>query len=97
MKAVLYEAFGGSPKIQTVADPMPTNNGVVVKVEATGVCRSDWHAWMGHEPDIALPHIPGHELAGVVAAVGRDVKRWKAGDRGNGSICVWMRGLPAMP
>lgn len=81
MKAVLYEAFGGSPQIQTVADPTPTNNGVVVKVEATGVCRSDWHAWMGHEPDIALPHIPGHELAGVVAAVGRDVKRWKAGDR----------------
>ena len=81
MKAVLYEAFGGSPQIQTVADPTPTNYGVVVKVEATGVCRSDWHAWMGHEPDIALPHIPGHELAGVVAAVGRDVKRWKAGDR----------------
>ncbi len=81
MKAVLYEAFGGSPQIQTVADPTPTKNGVVVKVEATGVCRSDWHAWMGHEPDIALPHIPGHELAGVVAAVGRDVKRWKAGDR----------------
>ncbi len=81
MKAVLYEAFGGSPQIQTVADPTPTNNGVVVKVEATGVCRSDWHAWMGHEPDIALPHVPGHELAGVVAAVGRDVKRWKAGDR----------------
>lgn len=81
MKAVLYEAFGGSPQIQTVADPTPTNNGVVVKVEATGVCRSDWHAWMGHEPDIALPHIPGHELAGVVVAVGRDVKRCKAGDR----------------
>lgn len=81
MKAVLYEAFGGSPQIQTVADPTPTNNGVVAKVEATGVCRSDWHAWMGHEPDIELPHVPGHELAGVVAAVGRDVKRWKAGDR----------------
>ncbi len=81
MKAVLYEAFGGSPQIQTVADPTPSNNGVVVKVEATGVCRSDWHAWKGHEPDIALPHVPGHELAGVVAAVGRDVRRWKAGDR----------------
>ncbi len=81
MKAVLYEAFGAPPRLATVDDPAPSANGVVVKVEATGVCRSDWHAWMGHEPDIALPHVPGHELAGVVAAVGRDVKRWKAGDR----------------
>ena len=81
MKAVLYEAFGAPPRIETVDDPSPSPSGAVVKVETTGVCRSDWHDWMGHEPDIALPHVPGHELAGVVAAVGRDVKRRKAGDR----------------
>ncbi len=81
MKAVLYEAFAATPKLTTVADPAPAPHGVVLKVEATGICRSDWHGWMGHDPDITLPHVPGHELAGVVEAVGRDVTRWKAGDR----------------
>lgn len=47
---------------------------------ATGMCRSDWHAWAGHD-DIALPHVPGHELAGVIAEVGPEVRRWAAGDR----------------
>ncbi|CAM5770083.1 alcohol dehydrogenase [Labrys miyagiensis] len=81
MKAVVFEQFGQAPTIQTVSDPTPSEEGVVVKVEATGVCRSDWHGWMGHDPDIVLPHVPGHELAGTVAAVGREVKRWRVGDR----------------
>ncbi|MBU0582446.1 MAG: zinc-dependent alcohol dehydrogenase family protein [Alphaproteobacteria bacterium] len=81
MKAVVFEAFGEPPTIQNVADPTPTRDGVVVKVEATGLCRSDWHGWMGHDPDICLPHVPGHELAGTVAAVGSGVTRWKEGDR----------------
>ena len=55
--------------------------GVVLKVEATGLCRSDWHGWMGHDPDIVLPHVPGHELAGTVAAVGAGVSGWQVGDR----------------
>jgi alcohol dehydrogenase len=53
----------------------------VVKVEATGLCRSDWHGWMGHDPDIVLPHVPGHELAGTIVAVGGEVKIWKGGER----------------
>ncbi|MCY0093160.1 zinc-dependent alcohol dehydrogenase family protein [Hoeflea ulvae] len=81
MKAVLYEAFSQPPKIARLADPAPEPDGVVVKVMATGVCRSDWHGWVGHDPDIALPHVPGHELAGTVAAVGGQVTRWKRGDR----------------
>lgn len=81
MKAVVYEKFGEAPAIRTVPDPTPTPDGVVVKVEATGLCRSDWHGWMGHDPDIRLPHVPGHELAGTVAAVGSRVTRWKEGDR----------------
>lgn len=81
MKAVLYETFGASPGLANVPDPAPAADGVVIRVMATGVCRSDWHGWMGHDPDIVLPHVPGHELAGVVAAVGSDVKRWKIGDR----------------
>ncbi len=81
MKAVVYEAFAAPPQIQHVPDPTPEAHGVVVKVMATGVCRSDWHGWMGHDPDIRLPHVPGHELAGIVEAVGKDVTQWREGDR----------------
>jgi len=81
MKAIVYESFGAVPKLMNVADPTPAVDGVVVQVMASGVCRSDWHGWMGHDPDIVLPHVPGHELAGVVSAVGAEVTRWKAGDR----------------
>jgi len=81
MKAVLYESFGDAPRVIQVDDPAPPAHGVVVKVEATGVCRSDWHGWMGHDPDITLPHVPGHELAGTVVALGSEVTRWRIGDR----------------
>ncbi|MFV2052234.1 zinc-dependent alcohol dehydrogenase family protein [Aliiroseovarius sp. YM-037] len=81
MKAVLFEAFSQPPKLATVPDPSPVPDGVVVEVKATGVCRSDWHGWVGHDPAIELPHVPGHELAGVVQAVGKDVANWKVGDR----------------
>ncbi len=81
MKAVLFEKFQEPPKVVSVDDPTPEAHGVVLKVEATGVCRSDWHGWMGHDSDIGLPHIPGHELAGTVEAVGKDVSNWNVGDR----------------
>ncbi len=82
MKAVIYERFGGPVTVAQVADPVPQRDGVVIEVKASGICRSDWHGWLGHDPDITrLPHIPGHELAGVVAAVGKDVRHWKPGDR----------------
>jgi alcohol dehydrogenase len=51
-------------------------------VKASGLCRSDWHGWRGHDADIrTLPHIPGHEFAGVIVAVGPDVRRWRTGER----------------
>jgi alcohol dehydrogenase len=81
MKAAIYEQFKGPVKLCTVADPEPGDTGAVLKVEATGVCRSDWHGWMGHDKDITLPHVPGHELAGTVVAVGRQVTKWKADER----------------
>jgi alcohol dehydrogenase len=81
MKAVIYEAFNALPQLKHVPDPNPEPHGVIVKVMATGVCRSDWHGWVGHDADIQLPHVPGHELAGLVAAVGRDVTKWKSGER----------------
>ena len=47
MKAVLFEQFGQAPQISQVEDPAPNADGVVIEVKATGVCRSDWHGWMG--------------------------------------------------
>ena len=81
MKAVMYRAFSEQPKIEQLADPVPRSDGVVLKVMASGVCLSDWHGWQGNDPDIKLPHVPGHELAGVVEAVGDEVTQWKLGDR----------------
>ncbi|MEU8732080.1 zinc-dependent alcohol dehydrogenase family protein [Streptomyces tendae] len=81
MRAVVFERFGEPAEAREVADPAPAPHGVVVRVEATGLCRSDWHGWQGHDPDIVLPHVPGHELAGVVEAVGDRVTGWRPGDR----------------
>ena len=81
MKAVVYESFAAPPQLTTVPDPTPESGGVVIKVMATGVCRSDWHGWVGHDPDIRLPHVPGHEFSGVVEAVGKQVTKWQVGDR----------------
>ena len=81
MKAVYYESFQGKVSVEQLPDPSARENQVVIDVKATGLCRSDWHGWMGHDPDIALPHVPGHELAGVVAEVGSGIKNWKVGDR----------------
>lgn len=81
MRAVYYTAFKQAPELAQLPDPTPAPDAVVVQVAASGLCRSDWHGWCGHDPDIHLPHVPGHELAGVVVAVGKDVKRWRGGER----------------
>ena len=81
MKALLYETFRGPTFLKEVPDPAPKDHGVVIKVEATGLCRSDWHGWKGHDPDIVLPHVPGHELAGTIAEVDSEIKNFKVGDR----------------
>ncbi|OLT40249.1 alcohol dehydrogenase [Serinicoccus sp. CNJ-927] len=80
MRAVVVDAVQSRPEVREIPDPRPSPGGVVVEVRATGLCRSDWHAWAGHD-DLAYPHVPGHELAGVVVEVGPDVRRWRAGDR----------------
>jgi D-arabinose 1-dehydrogenase-like Zn-dependent alcohol dehydrogenase len=81
MRAVVFDEYGARPVVREVPDPVPAEHGVVVRVEATGLCRSDWHAWAGHDRTIALPHVPGHELAGTVHAVGPAVTRWRPGQR----------------
>ena len=81
MRAAYFEHFGGPLEVVDLPTPSPPADGVVVQVAANGVCRSDWHAWQGHDPDIALPHVPGHELAGDIVAIGPEVSRWRVGDR----------------
>ncbi|HYK31579.1 MAG TPA: zinc-dependent alcohol dehydrogenase family protein [Streptosporangiaceae bacterium] len=80
MRAVVYSDYGMMPVLTQVADPVCPDDGAVLAVGATGVCRSDWHAWKGHDL-VPLPHIPGHELAGTVVQVGSHVTGWQAGDR----------------
>ena len=81
MKAALYREFGKPLTIEKVDDPAANDDGVVIEVKSTGLCLSDWHGWMGHDPDISVPHIPGHELAGQVVETGSRVANWKVGDR----------------
>ena len=81
MQAVQIEQFGQLPVIAELPDPSPAPHGAVIEVEASGICRSDWHGWVGHDPTIVLPHVPGHEFSGRVVEVGRDVRKWKNGDR----------------
>jgi alcohol dehydrogenase len=81
MRAVVFEQFGSVPEVRQVPDPEPPAGAVVVRVEATGVCRSDWHGLVGHDPDIVLPHVPGHEFAGVVTGLGAGVTGIELGER----------------
>jgi alcohol dehydrogenase len=81
VRALVFEEHAGPLTVRDVPEPVPSPGGVVVQVGATGVCRSDWHGWQGHDPDIVLPHVPGHELAGTVVAAGAEVRRWRTGDR----------------
>ena len=81
MRAAVLTGYRAPLELATVPDPDCPADGVVLKVLACGVCRSDWHAWSGADPDVALPHIPGHEFCGEVLAVGARVTRWTAGDR----------------
>ena len=87
MRAAVLHAFGEPLSVQTEPDPAPPADGAVIEVRATGICRSDWHAWMGHDPSVVLPHVPGHELAGVVAATGPEVRDVAVGSRVTVPFC----------
>jgi alcohol dehydrogenase len=63
MRAVYYDQFRKPPVITTLPDPITADGGVVIKVEVTGLCRSDFHGWTGHGSDIHLPHVLGRAAA----------------------------------
>ena len=68
---MIYDKFKGLPYVTDLSDPIAAPGGVVIAVAATGLCRSDWHGWQGHDSDITtLPHVPGHEFAGTISAIG---------------------------
>ena len=81
MRAVLYTEFRQPPAVEDVSPPATPSDGAVIRVEASGICLSDWRGWMGHDALITLPHVPGHELAGVIEEVGPDVTNFGRGDR----------------
>ncbi len=80
MQAVRYDAYGATPTLVDIPAPDCPADGVVIEVRATGVCRSDWHAWQGHDPG-PLPQVPGHEFAGVITEVGPKVSTRQVGER----------------
>jgi alcohol dehydrogenase len=87
MRAAIYREFSGPLLIEELPDPELPLDGVVIEVMASGLCRSDVHGWEGRDPDIEVPMVPGHELAGVVRGVGAEVRSWKVGDRVTVPFC----------
>jgi alcohol dehydrogenase len=87
VKAAVFEAFQGALMVRSVDDPTPRSDSAIIAVRACGICRSDWHGWMGHDSDVHLPHVPGHELSGEIVAVGDSVTRWQLGARVTVPFC----------
>lgn len=79
MRAAIFQGVGKPLSIENVADPTPAPDQVILAVENAGICGSDLH--MTEHPYTPSGLILGHEFAGTVAAVGSDIKAWKAGDR----------------
>ena len=88
MKAAQMTAYREPLVIGTHPDPTPGPTDVLIRVEANGICRTDWHFWNGDWAWVGfqapLPVIPGHEFAGTVVEVGSAVTRIKIGDRVTG-------------
>lgn len=85
MKAAVLTQFREPLEVQELLDPPLGSTDAIVRVEACGICRSDWHLWQGDWNwigiELSLPHVLGHEFGGVVEAVGAQVRHFKPGDR----------------
>jgi D-arabinose 1-dehydrogenase-like Zn-dependent alcohol dehydrogenase len=101
MRAAVFEGVRKPLVVREMPDPTVAPDGVIVRVEANGICRTDWHLWTGDWTWVGValptPHVFGHEFCGVIEETGKDVKNWKAGDRvlvpfsqGEGT-CEWCR------
>ena len=81
MKAVEVQEPGGPLRVVERQVPLPAPHEVRIKVQACGICHSDVLTKQGLWPGIRYPRIPGHEIAGVIDAVGSNVDDWKSGER----------------
>ena len=80
MRAAVIRQYRADLSLETVPDPVCEADGVVVKVLACGICRSDWHCWAGEHAKVKPGAVPGHEYCGEVVEAG-PLARWKAGDK----------------
>lgn len=87
MKALVIDGPRQRPYVREVDTPSAPEHGALIRVIATGVCRSDWHAWVGHDATVRFPHVPGHEFAGIVEAVGDAVRSIRPGMRVTAPFC----------
>ncbi|TAK92255.1 MAG: alcohol dehydrogenase [Verrucomicrobia bacterium] len=81
MRAAQVTRPGGPFEIVEREIPSPGAGQVRIKVQACGICHSDSLVKEGHWPGIAYPRVPGHEVVGVVDAVGDGVTQWQPGQR----------------
>jgi len=91
MRAVQVSRPGGPFEIVEREIPDPGAGAVRIKVQACGICHSDSLTKEGHFPGVSYPRVPGHEVVGIVDAVGAGVAGWTPGQRAglgwNGGYC----------
>jgi D-arabinose 1-dehydrogenase-like Zn-dependent alcohol dehydrogenase len=81
MKAVQVAEAGGPLKLVELDVPEPGDGHVRIKVQACGICHSDSLTKEGQWPGLQFPRVPGHEIAGVIDAIGTGVEEWSVGQR----------------
>ena len=81
MRAMVMEKAKTPLKEMEIPTPQPNSNQVLIKVNACGVCRTDLHILDGELTRPKLPLVPGHQIAGEVVGVGKNVSRFTPGDR----------------
>jgi propanol-preferring alcohol dehydrogenase len=81
MKAMVFRAAGQPLTLEERPDPIPRSGEICVRVEACAVCRTDLHVIDGDLPDPKIPIVPGHEIVGIVEAIGADVTDHRIGQR----------------
>ena len=83
MRAVQVPNAHGAFQLVEREIPEPIAGSVRIKVQACGICHSDEYAKEGSRPGITYPRVPGHEIAGVIDAIGPGVLGWEMGQRGS--------------
>lgn len=80
MKAAILEQFNQDLVVKQIPIPIPKKGEILIKVKASGLCRTDLHIQAGRLKSVKIPLIPGHETAGEVWRIGEDVAGFEVGD-----------------